>query len=532
LEVSLPPGVELYTSLARSVAVSPDGARLAFVGVRGGNREVYVRRLDEFESTPLRGTEAVTGVFFSPNGESVGLVASNGELRTVSLTDNLVTTLTTGVNYLYGATWSNGRIVFVRGAELWHISPTGGTATQLTSLNSGRDETIHAWPFALPGGDAILFAAGSGSRSRIDALMLSTGERRTVVERGTMPLYASSGHLVFSRDGELLAAPFNATTFEVGAPTVRALDRPPANVAGVPVADLSFSGTLVFAPNVSTGRMVWVSRQGAEQPLNDVPRPYGNPRIAPNGSTVLVEAGDLWIQDVTRATFTRLTSNEGALPRFPVLTPDGRRLMYRTAEGLQLRNAEPGEDGQLVAGTSQFDYPGSLGSDGDTLVFMRSSADTSFDIYALSLRDPGKIRPILKTAAYEGGARLSPDSRWLLYISNESGQNEVYVRAFPSPERRWQVSTEGGTQGVWNPNGREIFYRSGDKMMAVDFQAASDVTLSPPRLLFERPYAYGGGITIANYDVTTDGQRFVLIKDEATTGRVNVVLNWSSELGP
>lgn len=148
------------------------------------------------------------------------------------------------------------------------------------------------------------------------------------------------------------------------------------------------------------------------------------------------------------------------------------------------------------------------------------------------LRDPSQIRPILKTAAYEGGARLSPDSRWLLYISNESGQNEIYVRAFPSPERRWQVSTEGGTQGVWNPNGREIFYRSGDKMMAVDFQAASDVTLSSPRVLFEQPYAYGGGITIANYDVTSDGQRFVLIKDEATAGRLNVVLNWSSELAP
>jgi serine/threonine-protein kinase len=345
LEVSLPPGVELYTSLARSVAVSPDGARLAFVGVRGGNRQVYVRRLDEFESTPLRGTEAVTGVFFSPNGESVGLVASNGELRTVSLTDNLVTTVTTGANDLYGAAWSNGRIVFVRGAELWHISPTGGTATQLTSLNGGLDETIHGWPFALPGGDVILFGAASGSRSRIDALVPSTGERRTVVERGTMPLYASSGHLVFSRDGELLAAPFNATTLEVGARTVRALDRLPANVSGVPVADLSFSGTLVFAPTVATGRMVWVSRQGVEQSLNEVPRPYGNPRIGPNGSTVLVEAGDLWVQDVTRATFTRLTSNEDALPRFPVLAPDGRRFIYRTGGGFQLRNAEAGGEG-------------------------------------------------------------------------------------------------------------------------------------------------------------------------------------------
>jgi hypothetical protein len=132
----------------------------------------------------------------------------------------------------------------------------------------------------------------------------------------------------------------------------------------------------------------------------------------------------------------------------------------------------------------------------------------------------------VKTPAYEGGARLSPDGKWLAYVSNESGQNEIYVRPFGGPDRRWQVSAQGGTQLVWNPNGREIFFRDGNKMMAVDVSVGAEgLTLSPPHVLFEQRYAFGAGITIANYDVSRDGQRFLMVKDEASAGRLNVVLN-------
>jgi len=148
----------------------------------------------------------------------------------------------------------------------------------------------------------------------------------------------------------------------------------------------------------------------------------------------------------------------------------------------------------------------------------------------LSLRNPTEIRPLLKTAAYEGGARLSPDGKWLVYVSNESGQNDVYLRAFPALDRRWSISTQGGTQPLWNPSGKEIFYRSGDKMMAVEVTTTPQVTLSTPRVLFEQRYAYGAGITMANYDVTQDGQRFIMVKDESGAARLNVILNWLSEL--
>jgi len=211
--------------------------------------------------------------------------------------------------------------------------------------------------------------------------------------------------------------------------------------------------------------------------------------------------------------------------------PDGRRVIYRGPNGLSIQDSEGSGQGQLVMGTSDYDYPAAVGPDGDTLVFMRSTQETSFDILLLSLRNPSQVRPWLKTTAYEGGAQLSPDGKWLTYVSNDSGQNEVYLRLFEGPDRRWTISTEGGTQPLWNPNGREIFYRNGDKMMAVEVATTPDIKLSTPHALFEQRYAFGAGITIANYDVAADGQRFIMVRDEAGAARLNVVLNWLSELG-
>ena len=214
---------------------------------------------------------------------------------------------------------------------------------------------------------------------------------------------------------------------------------------------------------------------------------------------------------------------------FPIWTPDGRRVVYRAPAGIRVQDADGSGQGQLIAGTNEFDYPGAITPDGGTLVFLRSSQETSYDIYATPLHGPASFRLFVKTPAYEGGARLSPDGRWLAYVSNESGQYETYLRPFPGPERRWQISTQGGTQIVWNPNGKEIFYRIGNKMMAVEISTAPEVALSPPRILFEQRYAFGTGITIANYDVSRDGQRFIMVKDESSAGRLNIVLNLFSE---
>jgi serine/threonine-protein kinase len=274
---------------------------------------------------------------------------------------------------------------------------------------------------------------------------------------------------------------------------------------------------------------VWVSRQGAEEALTDDPRLYGNPRLDPSGGRVLVQAGDLWTRDFDRSTFTRLTGDVDA-GAFPVLTPDGSRVVYRAGGGLRWLALDGSGRGEAIPETTDNDYPGSITADGERLLFVRLSSETSGDIFEAPIGGGGEVRPVLTTAAYEGSAKLSPDNRWLAYTSNDSGRYEVYLRPFPAPDRRWQVSTGGGTQPVWNPNGREVFYRSGDRMMLVSVALGEEPTLSEPTSLFEEPYAFGRGITIPNYDVSADGQRFLMVKDQSNAGQLNLILNWTEEL--
>jgi serine/threonine-protein kinase len=469
---------------------------------------------------------------FSPDGRSIAVVTAAGVLKAISLSDGLSATVTEDVNFLYGVTWTpDDRFVFVRAGALWQIPRAGGTATPLTKLGGPRQDVLHVWPTALPSGTAILFGAMSGNQWRVDALTLSTGERHTVVEHASLPLYAASGHLVFLRDDRMVVAPFDASRLQVTGPATQLLDSLPATTTlGGAIVDLSLTGTAVYSPTTAVSRLAWVSRDGNSRQVSDVLRNYANPRLAPDGNRVVVQADGLWIQDLARATFTRLASRDVVTNGFPIWTPDGLQVIYRTASGLQIQNADGSSGSRVIAGTSEFDYPGSVTPDGETLVFLRSTQETSFDVYALLLKNPGKIRTIVRTPAYEGGARLSPDGRWMTYVSDESGRNEIYLRPYDGPQRRWPISSQGGTQPLWNPNGREIFYRNGDKMMAVDVTMSPDVRLSPPHLLFEGRYAFGSGITIANYDVTHDGQRFIMVKDEAGAARLNVVLNWFDDL--
>lgn len=478
----------------------------------------------------MRGTENASLCFFSADGRSIGFIDAGGVLRKVSLADGLVATVVSNVEF-DGAAWGpDDRIVFIRGGALWRVSAMGGAPEQLMMLDSGRKEVLQARPTVLPGANAILFAStSSDGEARIEALGLATRERRVLIDRGSRPQYVASGHLIFSRDGALLAAPFDAATLTVTGSPRRVLENLPQSSRDS-VTDVSGTGTLAYAP-AATSRLVWVSRQGAEQLLIDTPRLYSNPRLAPEGSRLLVEAGDLWVQDLNRATFTRLTSGESIVAGggFPVWIPDGR-VVFRSATGLRVLSVGTGRPSEAIAGTSSSDYPGSVSRDGEQLVFVRISPDTSGDIFVVSLRGDAQIRPILKTPAYEGSARLSPDGRWIAYSSNESGRMEVFIAPFPQFDRKVQLSTDGGTQPVWDRNGQEIFYRSGTKMISVALTTTPDLRLGVPRLLFELPYAFGAGITIPNYDVSPDGQRFAMVKDDSGSGRLNVVLNWSEEL--
>jgi Tol biopolymer transport system component len=536
LDLNMPAGVEFGTVFPPAVALSNDGTRIAFVGVLRGTRQVFTRRLDQFETVPIRGSESANTVIISPDGRALGFITADLTLKRVSLTDGLVITVEHDVDFIAGAAWgADDRITFVRAGALWQVPASGGAAKRLTTLDSGKRELLHAWPTLIAQGRILLFASITGSSrdaSHIEALSLATGQRRVIVESGTFPLYAPSGHLVFFRDGALLGASFDVDRLEVTGPVVRVLENLAVGTTmDAPLAALSNAGSLAYAPSdAGTTRLVWVSRQGVEQPITETPRRYMYPRLASDGRrTVVVAAGDLWIQDLTRATLTRLTSERTVGNAFPVWTPDGTRVLFRTSTGMYWTAADGSGDPHPIAGAISGDIPCSFSPDGDTLAYMRQTGQTSRDVYVLSLRGQHPPRPVVNTPAFEGGPQFSPDGHWIAYTSDDSGQMQVYVRPFPGPGRRWTVSTQGGTQPAWNRNGKEIFYRVGNKMMVVDVSAGADLTLSQPRQLFDQQYVFQN-VSLANYDVSPDGQRFVMIKDEAGSGRLNVVLNWFEEL--
>jgi serine/threonine protein kinase len=533
LELSPPAGVELFNGEAQGIALSPDGRRVAFVGVHGGVRQVYVRRLDQYDAVPIRGTEAAFSCFFSPGGDAIGFISTNRSLKKVSLVDGQIVALTAAdTDYTFGSAWGpDERLTFSRGGTLWQVAASGGNATPLTTLDRANGELAHAFP-SMVNRTAILFTSITAARkARIEAMPLATGKRHTVVESGTFPIYASTGHLIFFRDEALLAAPFDAEHLTVTGPAVRLVEILGIAPTGAPPVAISPSGSFVYATSATRANtLVWVSRQGAQEPVTDARRDYFHPRLASDGRRIVVQtAGDLWIQDLVRATFTRLTSQTFG-NSFPVWAPDGTRVVFRTNAGLNWADADAGGTSRAVPASSTGDFPSAIAADGDTLLVARQTANTSQDIYALSLAGTWDPKPIINTTAFEGGAQFSPDGRWIAYVSDESGRMQVYVRPYPALDRRWPISTEGGTSPMWNRNGRELFYRNGDKMMAVDVGGGSDLTLSAPRLLFEQPYAFGQTITLPNYDVSPDGKRFLMVKDEPGAGRLNVVLNWFEEL--
>ncbi len=366
-----------------------------------------------------------------------------------------------------------------------------------------------------------------GGQWRIESLTRGTGQRQPVLTNATMPLIGPGNRLFFYRDGQLLVSEFDPGTMKTSGSPEQVLENLPNRSEGVPAADVSAAGMIVYAPGAAVRRLVWVSRTGVEEPVIDEVRGYLNPRVSPDGTRIVVQAGGVWVLDLRRRAFELLPTQSTASNAFPTWLPDGRHVIHRSGVGLRIENTGGVEPGRTLPGTTEFDYPGAVTPDNQTLVLLRNSPTTSFDLLVAPFSNPAQARPFAQTPAYEGGGRLSADGKWLVYVSNESGRNQVYVRSFPDGDRRLQVSTDGGTQPALSGNGTEIFYRNGDRMMAVELRAtAAGVELSQPRMLFDRPYSYGAGITIANYDVTADGQRFLMVKDEADVGRLRMVLNW------
>ena len=526
------------------MSISPAGNNVAFVGASNGIRRVYLRALDSSEAMPMAGTEnAYCTPTYSPDGQWLAYFdPTSFEMKKISIRGGPPVTLAKIPGGVLGATWgTDGTIIYARntGGYLEKVSSSGGTPARLTQVNSAAGETSHRWPTLLPDGKALLFVIHKGPRpedAQIVAQQLSSGQRRLVLQGGTFPQYVPTGHLVYVHGKTLMAVPFDVQALQVkGQPAVVAED---VQESGTGAGELGVSpqGSLVYIPAAQTARLnlVWVSRDGREQPIAAPARPYYAPRLSPDGKKLAVnideEGGQIWLYDFDRETLSRFTfqgdSNEDA-----VWTPDGKRIAFHSGEPVANIFWQPadGSGGPERLTTSEHQQaPESWSPDGQLLAFDELDPTTGRDVGVLRLSGR-KQQSFLRTQADECAARFSSDGRWLAYGSNESGRSEAYVQPYPGPGRKWQVSTEGGAEPIWNPNGRELFYRNGSKMMAVEITRQPDFSIGRARVLFDGGYVVPtGGYPRPNYDVSPDGQRFLMIKESPP--QLNVVLNWFEEL--
>jgi serine/threonine-protein kinase len=544
--ITLPPGQRLAALDQPAVALSPDGTHLAYVAVQGGTQQLYLRAMDSLEARPILGTEGAVGPFFSPDGQWLGFFAGT-KLKKISVSGGTAQTLG-DATLAHGESWSNqGTIAFSPGTAsfLQQVSEAGGASQPLTRLAAG--EVSHRWPEFLPGGKAFLFAASTSSfnwtNSQVAVQTLGTGERRNLIQGATHPRYASSGHLVYAQAGSLMAVPFDAQRLAVtgaAVPVVENVSHAPT--AGVAQYSISATGSLVYIPGgvqANQCKPVWVSRNGAEQRTAAPERAYMFPRISPDGQRVAVGIAEhetqLWLYDFSREALTRFTF-EGNVNLNAIWTPDGKRVAFQSSKegppNIYWQQAD-GSGGLERLTTSEYAHvPMSWSPDGQLLAFIEVNPSTQRDIWILRMSDR-KAQPFLKTRFDESVPRFSTDGRWLAYASNESGRYEIYVQPYPGPGGKWQISTEGGTEPAWNHNGRELFYRSGNKMMAADIATQPSFAAGKPQTLFEGPYERSPA-TSPNYDVSPDGQRFFMLKpseqEAAAPTQINIVLNWFEEL--
>jgi Tol biopolymer transport system component len=576
----LPPGHRMVPSWNPNIMFSPDGKSVAFSYPVDGVATTFQRRIDQLEQKPMEGVGHSSTPVFSPDGRWVVLLdGMNTALEKFAIGGGAPVPLT-GVDMFGRGDWGrDGYIYFTDqypGGVL-RIPENGGAKQPVTTLNPQKAEFTHRHTQVLPGGKAIIFTVVSaGMKSyndaRVELQVLGTTERKILVQGGFGARYSPSGYIVYAKAGNLYAVPFDLSSLETKGLPIKVIEGVQMSTnTGSAYFDVSGTGALAYVPGIAEGgarTLVWVDRQGNAEamPPRLTPASYLFPRISPDGKTLAFEiegaTHNLYSYDFARDVPTMLTTD--GLSHAPVWTPDGKNICFRswkagtmtmwempadrsrpeqrlTTIGSRQSAVSVSPDGGYLA-YNQMAEMGAAGAKPDMAMGGEMEAmGTGSDIWVLPLQgDDRKPRRFKGSKFDEASPKFSRDGKWVAYCSNETGKTEVYVEPWPGPGWKIQLSSEGGADPLFSRTTDEVFYRDGDKMMVVPYKTAGKFDAGKVSLLWVGHYSHGmssscgpPGVSSANYDVTADGQRFVMVKDndqDAGSTSIVVVLNWAEEL--
>jgi serine/threonine-protein kinase len=539
--IALPRDAQPVGATGSTIAFSPDGSRIVYVGRAPSGQRLYTRGLDQLDPVAIAGSEGGILPFFSADGQWIGFKLGS-RLVKVALAGGPVTPLCDAGGVTHGATWTEGdTVIFASDSGLMSVPAAGGTPQRIAKPDSG--ETF-LWPEVLPGGRAVLFTVFGRRALKLAVLERRTGRVKRLAQNGGYPHYVTAGFVVLSDpSGIVSSVPFDARRLEVTGAAVPIVDKVGTNFDGDLNLGVSRTGGFAYQSSLSSGsRLVLVDRYGAVRDAGSDTGLYYGPRLSPDGHHIALtrwtdinENGqDVWVLDLAQHTRTRLTFDTSA--SWPVWMRDGRRIAFaRTANpGLQIWWVPADGSGapESLVTTPGAWYPAAFEPDGRGLVVHGQRAGKSgVEIARITLAGDHAPQTVLADAFFTYDPTLSPDGRWMAYMSNESGRNEIYVRPYPGPGGRWQVSLEGGTEPMWSPTGREIFYRNGDRMMSASVRTQGGFSVGNRTQLFEGPFDIGPS-RITSYDVSRDGRTFVMLQAvQGSAQSVFVTLNWFESLG-
>ncbi|MBI3427487.1 MAG: serine/threonine-protein kinase [Acidobacteria bacterium] len=553
-----PPAETLRLSLAppdkvtrmSDPVLAPDGRRLVFSAATEGNRSsLWLRPLSSLGAQPLAGTEGASAPFWSPDGQSLGFFAQ-GKLKRLALNGESPVTLADAPSPRGGAWNRDGVILFVPhpSAGIQRITAAGGAAATLTTPDAARQESNHQWPSFLPDGGHYLYlvTGQQASETGIYVAALDGSARRRLLSATSPALYAKGargGALLFMRDGALYAQAFDAAARQLRGEPERLAEQLAGGAFGRGGFSVSANGVLAYAtgnPANNRQQPAWFDRTGKQLgELGSVNR-YLGASLAPDETRLVTArpdpaagAADLWVLDLARGTELRFTFDP-ANDMFPLWSPDSSRLAWVStrdgASSLYQKAANGAGQDELLFRSGQQKFPTDWAADGRLILFQDSAPQTKWDVWALPLEGTHKPYALLQSAFNETGGRLSPDERWLTWVSDESGSNEVYVQGFAANALtggKWQVSIKGGDQPRWRNDGKELFYVAADgKLMAVAVQSQG-AAFKPgaPNELFDLRALKTAG---RGYEVSSDGRKFLLVTnlEDAATAPFTIVLNW------